>query len=279
MVGLNPEVGHEQMAGLNFVHGIAQALWHGKLFHIDLNGQHGPSTTRTWSSATATCSSAFFLVDLLERHGGATTGPRHFDYKPLRTEDPDDVWVAAAANMRTYLLLKRARPAFRADPEVQAALAAAGSPSCPPTLAAGRDLRDLLADRTPSRTSTEAAGRAACTTPPRPARVEHLLGARHDLVAGVDSSTQACKVVVRDADTARWSARAGRPTRTAPRSTPRLVGGPARRRRGRRRPRRRRPRSRSAPSSTAWSAWTRTARSSARRCCGTTPARRRPPPS
>ena len=55
MVGINPEVGHEQMAGLNYAHGIAQALWQGKLFHIDLNGQAGRSSTRTWSSATATC--------------------------------------------------------------------------------------------------------------------------------------------------------------------------------------------------------------------------------
>ena len=90
MVGLNPEVGHEQMAGLNFVHGIAQALWHGKLFHIDLNGQHGPKYDQDLVFGHGDVKSAFFLVDLLE-HGGYQ-GPRHFDYKPPRTEDPDDVW-------------------------------------------------------------------------------------------------------------------------------------------------------------------------------------------
>ena len=80
MVGLNPEVGHEQMAGLNFVHGIAQALWHGKLFHIDLNGQHGPKYDQDLVFGHGDVKSAFFLVDLLE-HGGYQ-GPRHFDYKP-----------------------------------------------------------------------------------------------------------------------------------------------------------------------------------------------------
>ena len=75
MVGLNPEVGHEQMAGLNYAHGIAQALWQGKLFHIDLNGQHGTSSTRT-SVRPGDLLSAFFLVDLLENGGAeaATTG-------------------------------------------------------------------------------------------------------------------------------------------------------------------------------------------------------------
>ena len=91
MVGVNPEVGHEQMAGLNFVHGIAQALWHGKLFHIDLNGQRGPKFDQDLIFGHGDLLNAFFLVDLLE-HGRkrwrpAYDGPRHFDYKPLRTED------------------------------------------------------------------------------------------------------------------------------------------------------------------------------------------------
>src|SRR5690606_2632036 len=79
MVGLNPEVGHEQMAGLNFVHGIAQALWQGKLFHIDLNGQHGPKYDQDLVFGHGDVKSAFFLVDLLEN--GGYDGPRHFDYK------------------------------------------------------------------------------------------------------------------------------------------------------------------------------------------------------
>ena len=104
------------------------------------------SSTRTWSSATATCCQAFSLVDLLENGGPdggpAYDGPRHFDYKPLRTEDIDGVWASAAANMRTYLLLKERAAAFRADPEVQEALAAARVPELArPTLAEGETLR------------------------------------------------------------------------------------------------------------------------------------------
>ncbi|NYV76805.1 xylose isomerase [Streptomyces sp. UH6] len=124
MVGLNPEVGHEQMAGLNFVHGIAQALWQEKLFHIDLNGQHGSRYDQDLVFGHGDTKSAFFLVDLLEHSGW--DGPRHFDYKPGRTEDADDVWVSAEANMRTYLILKERAAAFRADPEVQEAMQASG---------------------------------------------------------------------------------------------------------------------------------------------------------
>ncbi|WP_309117918.1 xylose isomerase [Saccharothrix sp.] len=124
LFGVNPEVGHEQMAGLNFVHGIAQALWQGKLFHIDLNGQKGPRYDQDFVFGHGDLLSAFFLVDLLEN--GGYDGPRHFDYKPLRTEDLDGVWTSAAANMRTYKLLRERVAAFRADPEVQEALRASG---------------------------------------------------------------------------------------------------------------------------------------------------------
>ncbi|AQZ67544.1 Xylose isomerase [[Actinomadura] parvosata subsp. kistnae] len=145
MVGLNPEVGHEQMAGLNFVHGIAQALWHGKLFHIDLNGQHGPRFDQDLVFGHGDVMSAFFLVDLLE-HGGYD-GPRHFDYKPLRTEDPEDVWVSAAANMRTYLILKEKARNFRADPEVREAMRASRVDELGlPTLNRGETLADLASD-------------------------------------------------------------------------------------------------------------------------------------
>jgi xylose isomerase len=112
MVGLNPEVGHEQMAGLNFAHGIAQALWQGKLFHIDLNGQRGIKFDQDLVFGHGDLLNAFFLVDLLET--GGYEGPRHFDYKPSRTEDIAGVWQSAAANMRTYLLLKERAAAFRA---------------------------------------------------------------------------------------------------------------------------------------------------------------------
>jgi xylose isomerase len=152
IVGLNPEVGHEQMAGLNFTHGIAQALWSGKLFHIDLNGQRSIKYDQDLVFGHGDLLSAFFTVDLLENgfpNGGPRyTGPRHFDYKPSRTEGYDGVWASVRANMSTYLLLKERALAFRADPEVQQAMAASGiTELAQPTLAAGETVADLLADR------------------------------------------------------------------------------------------------------------------------------------
>src|SRR3954447_16715287 len=130
IVGLNPEVGHEQMAGLNFTSGIAQALWSNKLFHIDLNGQRSIKYDQDLVFGHGDLLSAFFTVDLIENgfpNGGPRyDGPRHFDYKPSRTEDLDGVWASAAANMQTYLTLKERALAFRADPEVQAALEESG---------------------------------------------------------------------------------------------------------------------------------------------------------
>jgi xylose isomerase len=152
LVGVNPEVGHEQMSNLNVTHGIAQALWHGKLFHIDLNGQHGPKFDQDLVFGHGDLLSAFSLVDLLEfggpNGGPAYDGPRHFDYKPSRTEDITGVWASAAANMRMYLLLKQRAAAFRADPEVQQALAASKiAELSTPTLSPGETYADLLADR------------------------------------------------------------------------------------------------------------------------------------
>ena len=144
-VGLNPEVGHEQMAGLNFPHGIAQALWHGKLFHIDLNGQSGIKYDQDLRFGAGDLRQAFWLVDLLE--SSDYTGPRHFDFKPPRTEDIDGVWASAAGNMRNYLALKAKAAAFRSDPAVQEALRAARLDElAQPTLAEGETLADLLAD-------------------------------------------------------------------------------------------------------------------------------------
>ncbi|MGI5285002.1 xylose isomerase [Nonomuraea polychroma] len=174
MVGLNPEVGHEQMAGLNFVHGIAQALWHGKLFHIDLNGQHGPRFDQDLVFGHGDVMSAFFLVDLLE-HGGYD-GPRHFDYKPLRTEDPSDVWVSAAANMRTYLILREKARTFRADPEVREALRASRVEELAlPTLNRGETLADLAGD---DFDPDAAAQRGYHFTHLNQLALEHLLGVR-----------------------------------------------------------------------------------------------------
>jgi len=152
MVGLNPEVGHEQMAGLNFAHGIAQALWHGKLFHIDLNGQRSIKYDQDLVFGHGDLMNAFSLVDLLEfgglQGGPSYEGPRHFDYKPSRTEDKAGVWDSAAANMRMYLLLKERAASFRADPEVAEAMAACRvGELAEPTLTPGETYADLLADR------------------------------------------------------------------------------------------------------------------------------------
>ncbi|MEU1967587.1 xylose isomerase [Micromonospora sediminicola] len=185
MVGLNPEVGHEQMAGLNFAHGIAQALWQGKLFHIDLNGQRGIKYDQDLVFGHGDLLNAFALVDLLE-HGGpnggpAYDGPRHFDYKPSRTEDMTGVWASAEANMRTYLLLKERAAAFRADPEVAEALAAARvAELATPTLNPGEGYAELLADRTAfEEFDPEAAGaKGFGFVRLNQLAVEHVLGAR-----------------------------------------------------------------------------------------------------
>lgn len=152
LVGLNPETGHEQMAGLNYTHAIAQALDAGKLFHIDLNGQRGIKFDQDLVFGHGDVLNAFSLVDLLEfggADGGPTYhGPRHFDYKPSRTEDWDGVWESVSANMRMYLLLKERARAFRADPEVAEALAAAKVDEINrPTLKDGEGYAELLADR------------------------------------------------------------------------------------------------------------------------------------
>jgi len=145
LVGLNPEVGHEQMANLNFVHGIAQALWQKKLFHIDLNGQRGPKYDQDFVFGHGDLKNAFFLVDLLERYG--YDGMRHFDYKPVRTENDNGVWESATANMRMYLILKERAKAFRSDPRVIEAMKNSNIPGLEePTLSAGESWRDLEKD-------------------------------------------------------------------------------------------------------------------------------------
>jgi xylose isomerase len=146
LVGINPEVGHEQMAGLNYPHGIAQALWHGKLFHIDLNGQHGPRFDQDLRFGAGNLREAFWTVDVLLGLNGRPgyDGYVHFDYKPPRTEDLDGVWETAAGCMRNYLILREKVQAFRTDPEVAEALEAArvGELS-EPTLGPGETLTDL----------------------------------------------------------------------------------------------------------------------------------------
>ena len=145
LVGLNPEVGHEQMANLNFVHGIAQALWQKKLFHIDLNGQRGPKYDQDFVFGHGDLKSAFFLVELLERYN--YEGMKHFDYKPVRTENDNGVWESATANMRMYLILKERAAAFRSDPRVIEAMKNSNIPGlAEPTMNPGESWRDLAKD-------------------------------------------------------------------------------------------------------------------------------------
>lgn len=145
LVGLNPEVGHEQMANLNFVHGIAQALWQKKLFHIDLNGQRGPKYDQDFVFGHGDLKSAFFLVDLLERY--QYSGPKHFDYKPVRTDDDSGVWASATSNMRMYLILKDRAAKFRKDPRVIEAMKNSNIPGLSvPTMTGAETWRDLAAD-------------------------------------------------------------------------------------------------------------------------------------
>ncbi|MCU1517158.1 MAG: xylose isomerase, partial [Pseudarthrobacter sp.] len=177
--------GHEQMAGLNFTHGIAQALWAGKLFHIDLNGQRGIKYDQDLVFGHGDLTSAFFTVDLLENgfpNGGPTyDGPRHFDYKPSRTDGYDGVWESAKSNMSMYLLLKERALAFRADPEVQEALKTSGVFELgEPTLAAGETTADLLADASAFETfdADAAAQRSFAFVRLNQLAIEHLLNAR-----------------------------------------------------------------------------------------------------
>ncbi len=181
IVGVNPEVGHEQMAGLNYAGGIAQALWAGKLFHLDLNGQRGIKYDQDLIFGHGDLINAFSLVDLIEHGapGGGPTydGPRHFDYKPLRTEDVAGVWESAAANMRTYLLLRERAAAFRADPEVREALAVSGvADLATPTLSPGETLAGLRAEE--ELDVEKAAERGYGYAKLAQLALEHLMGAR-----------------------------------------------------------------------------------------------------
>jgi xylose isomerase len=123
MVGVNPEVAHETMAGLSFPHALAAAIDAGKLFHVDLNDQLMSRFDQDLRFGAENLKTAFFTVMLLEEH---YDGPRHFDAHALRTEDDDGVWAFAAGCMRTYKLLAQKVERFRADSEIQAAIDAYG---------------------------------------------------------------------------------------------------------------------------------------------------------
>jgi len=120
MVGLNPEFAHETMSGLSFHHAVAQCIWQGKLFHIDLNAQRIGKFDQDFRFGSEGIRDAFYLVKLLEESGW--DGMRHFDAHAYRTEDADGVWDFARGCMRTYLILRAAAQRFAADPEIQEAL-------------------------------------------------------------------------------------------------------------------------------------------------------------
>ncbi len=141
MVGVNPEVAHEHMAGLSFVQGVAQAIEAGKLFHIDLNAQRIGRYDQDLRFGSEDLKQAFLLVRLLEGTAAAASasgtgdagvdhsrydGPRHFDAHAYRTEDEEGVWHFARGCMRTYKILAARARAFDADPRVQAFTAGAG---------------------------------------------------------------------------------------------------------------------------------------------------------
>ena len=121
MVGVNPEVAHEHMIGLNFCHVVAQALDAGKLFHIDLNDQKPGRFDQDLRFASESIKPLFFLVKLLEE--GGYSGPLHFDAHAYRTEISDGVWDFARGCMRSYLILKDKVRRFREDREIQAVVA------------------------------------------------------------------------------------------------------------------------------------------------------------
>ena len=149
MVGLNPEFAHETMSGLSFNHAVAQTLWHGKLFHIDLNGQRAGKFDQDYRFGSEGIRDAFYLVKLLEESGWE--GMRHFDAHAYRTEDAAGVWAFAAGCMRTYLILKDKATRFATDPDIAEALAIAGvADLATPTLGGGGldELRSLDHDAT-----------------------------------------------------------------------------------------------------------------------------------
>jgi xylose isomerase len=155
LVGVNPEVAHEQMAGLNFLHAVAQAWEAGKLFHVDLNDQVPGRYDQDFRFGSANPKNAFFLVKFLE--DVQYDGPRHFDAHAYRTEDYDGVREFARGCMRTYLILKERAARWNADPEIRALLRAGSENS-----GSGERLpaRDALLAQTFDRSALAAKGLA-----------------------------------------------------------------------------------------------------------------------
>src|SRR6516225_6987916 len=158
MVGVNPEMAHEQMAGLNFVHGVAQAWEAGKLFHIDLNDQMPGRYDQDLRFGSANLKSAFWLVKFLE--DVKYDGPRHFDAHAYRTEDYDGVKEFARGCMRTYLILKDKAARWNQDPEIKALLAEISEkkPSSPTAASYSKDNAARLLGHTFDRVALSSKG-------------------------------------------------------------------------------------------------------------------------
>jgi xylose isomerase len=173
MVGVNPEVAHETMAGLSFHHAVGQALWAGKLFHVDLNAQRIGRYDQDFRFGAEDLKEAFLLVRLLERAG--YSGPRHFDAHAYRNEDAEGVWEFARGCMRTYLALAEKAREFDALPAVAEALAAASAPELGQPSVEGDDPAALKAE---SEQLDALAGRGYANEALDQLLVELLLGAR-----------------------------------------------------------------------------------------------------
>ena len=143
MVGLNPEFAHETMSGLSFSHAVAQTLWHGKLFHIDLNAQRIGKFDQDYRFGSEGIRDAFYTVKVIEE--ARWDGVRHFDAHPYRTEDADGVWDFARGCMRTYLILAEKARRFGQDAEIQEALRTAQAHRLAEPTAPGGGLAEILA--------------------------------------------------------------------------------------------------------------------------------------
>jgi len=236
MVGVNPEVAHETMAGLNFLHGVAQAWDAGKLFHIDLNDQNPSRYDQDFRFGAVNPKNAFLLVKFLE--DVKYNGSRHFDAHAYRTEDYEGVKDFARGCMRTYLILKEKAARWNADPDIQALVAEinADDGSLAPLTGAystekaaalkSRDLQpaSLALRGLPYERLARAALRAARSTdhrgaPGRPLRSGHEVPARH---RHLDHGDQGARH--RRARKGRDSGRGGVSVRDAPTGLDRAIG-------------------------------------------------------
>ena len=180
MVGVNPEVAHESMAGLSMTHNVAQAMEVGKLFHIDLNGQRIGRYDQDLRFGSEDLKQAFLLVRLLEGTSGSApyTGPLHFDAHAYRTEDDAGVWDFARGCMRTYKLLADRARAFDANPEVREIIAEKNDALLDPLLSAAYSPASAETLRAVSIDIDTIAKRGLRYERLDQLLVEHLMGAR-----------------------------------------------------------------------------------------------------